>query len=194
MISFIIGEVDSIEKNSVIINNNGIGYEIRVSDSTINKIISLGTNEKLKLYTFMSVKEDSICLYGFLSLSQLQTFNQLITVSGIGPKAAMNILANMSDEDVLFAIASEDTDALSKIPGIGKKTAQRLVLELKDKISLPALRNQSHIESNECTDAIDALCSLGYVRSDVIKIVMEMETENLSAQEIIKIALKFFAK
>ena len=193
MISFIIGKIDSIEKNSVILNNNGIGYEIRVSDSTINKIISLGKNENLKLYTFMSVKEDSICLYGFLSLSQLKTFNQLIKVSGIGPKAAMNILSNMDEESVLLAIASEDINSLSKIPGIGKKTAQRLILELKDKINISS-SDKNYVENDECADAIEALCSVGYQRAQILKIVMEMKTEGMKAQDIIKQVLKLFAK
>ncbi len=193
MISFIEGEVDSIEKNSLILNNNGIGYEIKVSDATINKIISMGKNKNLRLYTFMSVKEDSICLYGFLTLPQLKTFNQLITVSGIGPKAAMNILSNMDEDSLQIAIASEDINSLSKIPGIGKKTAQRLILELKDKINISPC-DESCVKNDECVDALEALCSLGYPRAQILKIIMEMDTQNLNTQDIIRHALKFFAK
>lgn len=186
MISFIIGEVDSIEKNTVILNNNGIGYEIKVADET--KIIT--SDKKLKLYTFMSVKEDSINLYGFCSLAELQTFKKLITVSGIGPKAAMNILANMTQENIYFAIATENIDSLSKIPGVGKKTAQRLILELKDKITLP----DNLPKSDELSDAVEALCSLGYERAQIIKIAVQMQTDGLDAQQIIKQILKLLAK
>lgn len=194
MISFVIGKIDYIGKNSVIINNNDIGYEIKTSDSTINKIIKYGTSEKIKLYTFTCFKEDSISLFGFLAFDELMLFNHLITVSGIGPKAAMNILAFFSVNDISFAIASEDINLLSKIPGIGKKTAQRLVLELKDKINAPTIKNKNEVENNECTDAIEALCSLGYNRSDIIKIIMSMQIKNLSTQKIIKLALKSLAK
>ncbi len=138
----------------------------------------------------MSVKEDSINLYGFCSLAELQTFKKLITVSGIGPKAAMNILANMTQENIYFAIATENIDALSKIPGIGKKTAQRLILELKDKITLP----DNLPKSDELSDAVEALCSLGYERAQIIKIAMQMQTDGLDTQQIIKQILKLLAK
>ena len=138
MIYFLIGEVELLEKNFVVINNNNIGYQIKISDATHKKILDLISNDrkkKIKFYTFMTIKDEIIFLYGFLSREELEIFNQLLSVSGIGPKAAMNILANITHENILSAIANENINLLSSVPGIGKKTAQRLILELKDKIN-----------------------------------------------------------
>ena len=202
MISFVSGQLDTVQNDSVIINNNGIGYEIKVSPETLNNLMSFDA-KNLKLYTFMSVKEDGITLYGFLSHKQLMLFNQLITVSGIGPKAAMNIISGLPLEQICLAIVSEDANLLSKIQGVGKKTAQRLILELKDKVNLvsddelnSAVPNSNSNDSN-MSDAIEALCSLGYARNQVVKTVMQINAENkdsgLTVQQVIKLALKSFS-
>lgn len=182
MISFVIGDIHAVTKNSITLCNNNIGYDIKVSSMTINKLSLDDTN--VKLYTFMNVKEDSITLYGFLSQKELSVFNKLITVSGIGPKVALALLDSFSPDDIYIAIASEDINKLSSCSGVGKKTAQRLVLELKDKME------NIEVVNTEYFDAVEALCSLGYPRNIVNKIVVEVAVTGMTTQEIIKRALK----
>ena len=196
MIYFLIGEVDLLEKNFVVINNCDVGYQIKISDATHKKILDLISNDrkkKIKFYTFMTIKDEIIFLYGFLSREELEIFNQLLSVSGIGPKAAMNILANITHENILSAIANENINLLSSVPGIGKKTAQRLILELKDKINKLDLNISA--DNKNFLEAQEALFSLGYSQSDIIKITTQIknQNQNLSTEEIIKQALKLFA-
>ena len=196
MIYFLIGEVELLEKNFVVINNNNIGYQIKISDATHKKILDLISNDrkkKIKFYTFMTIKDEIISLYGFLSREELEIFNQLLSVSGIGPKAAMNILANITHENILSAIANENINLLSSVPGIGKKTAQRLILELKDKINKLDLNISA--DNKNFLEAQEAHFSLGYSQSDIIKITTQIknQNQNLSTEEIIKQALKLFA-
>ncbi len=196
MIYFLIGEVELLEKNFVVINNNNIGYQIKISDATHNKILDLISSDrkkKIKFYTFMTIKDEIIFLYGFLSREELEIFNQLLSVSGIGPKAAMNILANITHENILSAIANENINLLSSVPGIGKKTAQRLILELKDKINKLDLNISA--DNKNFFEAQEALFSLGYSQSDIIKITTQIknQNQNLTTEEIIKQALKLFA-
>lgn len=196
MIYFLIGEVELLEKNFVVINNNNIGYQIKISDATHKKILDLISNDrkkKIKFYTFMTIKDEIIFLYGFLSREELEIFNQLLSVSGIGPKAAMNILANITHENILSAIANENINLLSSVPGIGKKTAQRLILELKDKINKLDLNISA--DNKNFLEAQEALFSLGYSQSDIIKITTQVknQNQNLTTEEIIKQALKLFA-
>ena len=196
MIYFLIGEVELLEKNFVVINNNNIGYQIKISDATHKKILDLISNDrkkKIKFYTFMTIKDEIIFLYGFLSREELEIFNQLLSVSGIGPKAAMNILANITHENILSAIANENINLLSSVPGIGKKTAQRLILELKDKINKLDLNISA--DNKNFFEAQEALFSLGYSQSDIIKVTTQIknQNQNLSTEEIIKQALKLFA-
>ena len=196
MIYFLIGEVELLEKNFVVINNNNIGYQIKISDATHKKILDLISNDrkkKIKFYTFITIKDEIIFLYGFLSREELEIFNQLLSVSGIGPKAAMNILANITHENILSAIANENINLLSSVPGIGKKTAQRLILELKDKINKLDLNISA--DNKNFLEAQEALFSLGYSQSDIIKITTQIknQNQNLTTEEIIKQALKLFA-
>lgn len=196
MIYFLIGEVELLEKNFVVINNNNVGYQIKISDATHKKILDLISNDrkkKIKFYTFMTIKDEIIFLYGFLSREELEIFNQLLSVSGIGPKAAMNILANITHENILSAIANENINLLSSVPGIGKKTAQRLILELKDKINKFDLNISA--DNKNFLEAQEALFSLGYSQSDIIKVTTQIknQNQNLTTEEIIKQALKLFA-
>lgn len=196
MIYFLIGEVELLEKNFVVINNNNIGYQIKISDATHKKILDLISNDrkkKIKFYTFITIKDEIIFLYGFLSREELEIFNQLLSVSGIGPKAAMNILANITHENILSAIANENINLLSSVPGIGKKTAQRLILELKDKINKLDLNISA--DNKNFLEAQEALFSLGYSQSDIIKVTTQIknQNQNLTTEEIIKQALKLFA-
>lgn len=196
MIYFLIGEVELLEKNFVVINNHDVGYQIKISDATHKKILDLISNDrkkKIKFYTFMTIKDEIVFLYGFLSREELEIFNQLLSVSGIGPKAAMNILANITHENILSAIVNENINLLSSVPGIGKKTAQRLILELKDKINKLDLNISA--DNKNFLEAQEALFSLGYSQSDIIKITTQIknQNQNLTTEEIIKQALKLFA-
>ena len=199
MISYIKGVVTYIYENRIVIENNGIGYNVQVSESTIAK---LSVNEKIiKIFTYMNVKEDGISLFGFLSMEELDIFNKLISVSGVGPKGALSLLSSMEPSKIILAIIADDIAALSKGQGIGKKTAQRIILELKDKIDVFGYSDNfdglsdisiSGINSinSEKQDAVDALLALGFGRSETIKTVTEIDNDSLNSSEIIKIALK----
>ena len=196
MVSFVSGTLDMIFDNFVIVDNNGIGYQINISSSTVSKLPQKG--HYIKLYTYMNVKDDNISLYGFTSMEEIQVFNMLIAVSGIGPKGALTILAVLAPSQLMLSIVSDDVAALSKVPGIGKKTAQRLILELKDKVKTNHVFNaDTSTYSNETDhaninkqDAIDALLVLGYSRSESVKAVIEVTQADTPLEEIIKLALK----
>ncbi len=198
MISFITGTVESLMDGAVIINNGGIGYLIQVSAATMTKLPK--DRESVKLHTYMSVREDGFSLFGFLTQEELKMFNMLITVSGIGPKVAMGLLAAIPPKDLMLAIVTGDTSAICKAQGIGKKTAGRLVLELKDKISTGEIMDNIDgvispqqtlsAASSEKQDAIEALMALGYGKSDSVKTVMEIALPGMTADSIIRLALK----
>ena len=188
MIAYIKGTVDYISDQTVVIENQGIGYVISASSATLSR---LPRNETVQIYTYMQVKEDGMSLFGFLSQEELQLFRLLISVSGIGPKVGMAILGIMSPAQIMAAIVNQDAAAFSKVPGVGKKTAQRITLELQDKIKAT---NQDEgtvtLASSEKQDAIEALLSLGYGRSESMKAVLAVATEDMAADQIIRLALK----
>jgi len=199
LISYIKGAVTYIYENRIVIENNGIGYNVQISENTRAK---LSVSDKIiKIFTYMNVKEDGISLFGFLSMEELDIFNKLISVSGVGPKGALSVLSSMEPSKIILAIIADDISALSKGQGIGKKTAQRIVLELKDKVDAFGYSNSfgglsdtgisgiNNINS-EKRDAVDALLALGFGRSETIKTVTEIVGDSLNSSEIIKIALK----
>ena len=215
MISFIKGRLEEISEQSIVLETGGIGYRVQASPQTISRLPGLhgravrgaseqpGSNEEIKIHTYMHVKEDGITLYGFLSGEEIDIFNLLILVSGIGPKVALGILGAMEPQQIMLAIISEDFAALSKAPGIGKKTAQRIVLELKDRIkSHDAIEMSDAADShrsmsmgtNEKQDAIDALLTLGYSRSESVKVVLETALPGMNTEQIIKSSLRKLAK
>ena len=200
MISYIKGIISYINESYIIVENNGIGYNIQVSQNTRSRL-SIDSEKIIKIYTYMNVKDDGISLFGFLSMDELEIFNKIISVSGIGPKGALSILSVMTPNDIVLAVITEDINAFSKGQGIGKKTAQRIVLELKDKVDSFGYTNKSSIDSSitassinnmdsEKQDAINGLLALGFEKSQTVKAVMESEGENLTSAEIIKSALK----
>jgi len=200
MISYIKGMLEEISEQSIILETGGIGYRVHVSPQTIARIPRSG--DKIKLHTYMHVKEDGIALYGFLSGEEINMFNLLILVSGIGPKVALGILAIMEPHQVMLAIISEDFAALSNAPGVGKKTAQRIVLELKDRVKglgaagIPdTVTGQKSVSmgTNEKQDAIEALLALGYSRGESVKAVMETALPDMNTKQIIKSALRKLA-
>ena len=188
MIAYIKGTVDRITEQSVVIENQGIGYVISAAPSTLSR---LPRNEEVQIHTYMQVKEDGMSLFGFLSQEELQLFRLLISISGIGPKVGIAILGIMSPSQVMAAIANQDAVAFSKVPGVGKKTAQRITLELQDKIKTTS-RDEGIVTlaSSDKQDAIEALLSLGYGRNESMKAVLAVAVEDMAADQIIRLALK----
>lgn len=192
MISYIKGIITYKTNTFVVVECNGIGYKIFVSSATLS---SLNENETIMIYTFMNVKEDDISLFGFLTQQEQTIFHQLLSVSGIGPKGALAFLSEMTPEEIIIAILSEDIKTLSKAPGIGKKTAQRLILELKDKVKTEEITQQtSQKDTSEKWEAVEALTSLGYSRSEAVQAVNACYKEGLSVEETLKLSFKKLTK
>lgn len=204
MISYIRGEVIDKNDSSVVIDVNGIGYEVFVPNRVLGSIDR--STGPVELYTYLQVKEDGLSLFGFTSKQDLRTFKLLITVSGIGPKGALSILSNTSTENLILYVVSEDVKAISKLPGIGAKTAGKLVLELKDKFSLSDtlkvdqailtpdkadFREESALASAARDEAIAALVSLGYSASESVKAVRSVQNaEEMTSEQLLKASLK----
>ena len=193
MYSYIIGVITHKEEGKIALENNGIGYEINVSNQTLGTFTF--ENEPVKLYTYLVVREDEMSLYGFSTLEEKDLFLKLITVSGIGPKMALGILSEISISALMSAIASEDVRLLSKIKGIGKKTAERLVLELKDKINpLEAMSRGADIsypvDDSIFDDAVTTLTNLGISKNDAYNLVKQVANKDDSLEDIITKALR----
>ena len=199
MYAFIRGRLEEVDNSCVCLNCNGVGYEIFIPESVEAKLPPIG--EELTLYTYLSVREDAHILYGFLSKADKQIFKMLLSVSGIGPKGALSILSVLSPTELRFAILAGDDKQISKAPGIGKKMAQKLIIELKDKIDLgdtlaegllPAEENSS--DNRNKKDAMDALVALGYSATESMQAVSSVpDVSQLSVEDIIKQALKALA-
>ncbi|HIT86905.1 MAG TPA: Holliday junction branch migration protein RuvA [Candidatus Coprocola pullicola] len=192
MISYIKGTITHKGETFVVLECQGIGYKISVSDTTLSR---LDQQQETMLYTFLYVKEDSISLFGFLTEQEQSLFERLLSVSGIGPKGALGFLSQMTPQEIVLAIVSEDIRALTKAPGVGKKTAQRLVLELKDKVKAEDALKETHLEQKQENsgakwEAIEGLTALGYSKSEAVKAVHASYQEGLSVEEILKLALK----
>lgn len=196
MISYLKGILKHIFQDTIIIEVNNIGYQVFVSSHTLTHLPKEGNI--IEIYTHMNVREDNISLFGFLTINELDCFDMLINVSGIGPKVALGILSTLRPQDINKAIIIEDINLLTKAPGIGKKTAQRIILELKDKLKINSTFNyddnleQYYETSNNSTkqEAIEALIALGYSQIDATNSVISVYSENLKLEEIIKLSLK----
>ena len=190
MISYIEGKLIEKNDNSIIIDNNGLGYEIFVSFNTISQLPLL--NESVKILTYMQVREDGIALYGFATKEEKDVFTKLISISGIGPKNAIAILSGFPLSDLIVAIVSENTKMISKIKGLGAKTAERIVLELKDKLTIiPSSENQSVIQDlTVIDDATETLIALGINKNDAYKLAKANWVEGSSIEDIITKVLK----
>lgn len=200
MIGYVKGILEEIEEDCVIVDVNGLGIRILTGGALASQMLAPGN--EVKIYTYTYVKEDAFQLYGFISKDELSLFKKLITVSGIGPKGAASILSAFSAEDLRYAIYAGDIKTISKAPGIGKKTAERLVLELKDKVELDyqadtllgqlADETVGSTEPNNRKDAIDALTALGYSSMDAAKAVKQADPNaDMDAEDILKAALKY---
>lgn len=172
MISSLRGKLVQINNDSIVIDINGVGFLINVSQNTLNKMYEINTN--VSIYTHLVVREDDLVLYGFASQEEKKMFLNLITVSGVGPKAAISILSGLPLKSLAFAIVAQDVKTLSKIKGVGKKTAERLIVDLKEKVvkenatlisAMGDLDNEENVLANE---ALEAMCSLGIARAEAL--------------------------
>lgn len=198
MYAYIKGELAEINTDHIVIEAGGIGYQVFISLQTFDYLPSVG--EDLKIYTYLYLREDAMILYGFLTKDDLELFKLLISVSGIGPKGGLAILSTLEADDLRFAILSGDAKAISKAPGVGGKTAQRVILELKDKLSLEDAfeAKTEHVQKNVAAaggsvknDAVMALTALGYSSTESLKAVSAVEiTEDMDVEEVLKAALK----
>ncbi len=201
MFYYLNGNLEYRDANTCVIDCGGVGYKLTVSlttsDSLVNKM-----NQNVKLYTYLAVREDGIELFGFASNEERACFNQLISVSGVGPKAAMSILSTMTPDSFSLAICTEDVKAISKAQGIGAKTAARIVLELKDKISKDmmsagakseAVKSAAMPMSSSLSEAAEALMVLGYDKNTVLGVLRGMDAQKTDVGELIKAALKKLA-
>lgn len=195
MISFVKGIIDDITEDGIVVESGSIGYNIFLPSSSAFQI-----GESVKIYTYLSVREDAMQLYGFRTKEERRMFKLLIGVSGIGPKGALGILSNLSVSELQMAVMAEDSKLIAKSPGIGPKTAKKLILELKDKVSeysnIPAAAVDSPSgtdTSDSFSEAVDALCTLGYSATEAHKAVSSAKallSESAGTEEYIKMALK----
>lgn len=203
MVAYVNGILESIEEGNAVIDVNGIGINVNISGSTMDRMPGIG--EMVKVYTYTNVKEDAFTLFGFLSRDELSLFKLLITVNGIGPKGGLAILSVMSPDDLRFAIIAGDSASIAKAPGIGKKTAERITLELKDKIKVTedSLLSQGgdSLDGDLLGDnlsakdeTVAALVALGYNNSDAMRTVRKVlgteEGAAANTEDLLKLALK----
>ena len=193
MYSYIKGTVEEIYIDSIVVENNGIGYKINVSSNTI---MNLQVGEATKIYTKLIVREDDMSLCGFVSREELKMFELLTSVSKIGPKVALSILSFASPAQLGAYILSEDIGKLSKAPGVGKKTAERIVLELKDKVDKNNIEFEPTLLSQKPTlisqdESVDALVALGYTLSESKEAVQKCKKDGMNTESIIKKALTY---
>ena len=195
MISYIKGRLEAKNLDNVIIEVGGIGYKIFMSANSMDRLGETGT--EVKVHTYMRVREDDISLYGFCTNEELKMFEQLLGVSGVGAKSALSILANISPPSFALAIITGDLNTLKSLPGIGAKSAQRMILELKDKMKTQEaiepefIPVQNTVKNDKAKDAIEALQVLGYSRRDIDLAISKIDTNELSVEDIIKQGLKY---
>lgn len=203
MIQYIQGTLAGVGENAVVVDNHGIGYQISVPLSVLERMPALG--KEVKIYTYLHVREDVLQLFGFLSMDDLEVFRQLITVNGIGPKGGLGILSVMTADDLRFAVLADDAKSISKAPGIGAKTASKLILELKDKLKVKdvvesalergeaevAQSGTDALQGQKVSEAVEALVALGYPAAEAMKAVRQIPvTEDMSTEDLLKQSLK----
>lgn len=205
MFYYVNGELALREAQAAVIDCGGVGYRLTVSLNTSESLSGL-ENKRVKLFTYLQVREDGVELYGFKEQAELNLFRLLIGVSGVGPKAAMAILSIMTPDRFAYAVCTEDIKGIAKAQGVGAKTAARVVLELKDKISKDVMTGATDTSmptavreaagaapSGKLAEATDALTVLGYSRSEILNVLRGIDTQNLTLEQIITAALKRFA-
>lgn len=202
MIAHLNGVCAEVQADKVVVDVNGIGFEVFVPASTVSQMPGIG--EAVMLYTYMSVREDGMSLYGFLTRDELSVFRLLISVNKVGPKGALGILSALGVDDLRFAIVTGDTGAIARAPGIGRKTAERLVLELRDRLNADEfLRGYEErgedsakdaFASGAADEAVLALTALGYAQTDAMRAVRSAKKQSgdaeLDTEALLKAALK----
>ena len=200
MFAYLIGTVAEVSQESLVLEVNRIGYHIRIPASAVSLLPPVG--EEVKIYTYTSVREDAIALFGFLRKDDLEMYRQLISVSGIGPKAGLSVLSVLSADEIRLAVISQDEKAIAKAPGIGRKTAQRIILELKDRISLEDAFSPGEEAATSMAaagqgasgqarqEAVEALTALGYSASDALRAVNAAAQEEMDVEDLLKAALR----
>ncbi len=204
MISYIRGPLIEMDEDMIVVEAGNVGYNIRVPLSVLESLPGIG--KEVRVYTYLQIREDAMSLFGFLSRQDLKMFKQLLGVSGIGPKGALALLSAMRPEDLRLAIISGDTKAISRAPGIGSKTAQRVILDLKDRISVDqlvpeALPGEKSGESPGSSgfgdagkEAVDALVALGYSAMEAAKAVRQVEiSQSMTGEQVLKASLRHLA-
>lgn len=203
MISFLKGFIEEKSEKSIFLDVQGVGYEIYMPTGSTSRLP--GAGQEVKIYTYLQISENAIGLYGFLTKDELNVFKQLITVNGIGPKGAVGILSTLSANELRLAVLADDDRTIAKAPGIGAKTAKKLILELKDRFHLEDALEEiaetpeisGHTQSDrkeERTEALQALVALGYSNSDALKAVRMADTGvQMSTEDLLKAALKQLA-
>lgn len=199
MFAYLKGTIIDISEDNLILEVGDIGYNIKISATTAGNLPSVGS--KVQIYTYTCVREDSFSLYGFLTRDDLEFFKLLITVNGIGPKGGLGILSALTAEQLRLAILSQDAKTIAKAPGIGAKSAQRILLDLKDKVSLEDslytkeanayAENRASVLSSAATEAVEALTALGYSGADALRAVNQVEEkDSMDVETLLKAALK----
>ncbi len=208
MFYYISGKLAMANPSTAVIDAGGVGYKLTISENTYNSLPPRHTVDAptAKLFTYMAVREDGIELFGFASEQELSSFKLLLTVSGVGPKAAISILSLLTPEKFALAVCTEDRKTISKANGIGPKTAARVILELKDKLmketdlseaaqaSFTESASPTRTNSGKLSEAQDALMVLGYSRSEALNVLKNIDTQSLGLEEIIKKALTLLMK
>lgn len=197
MISYIKGELAAVGEEQVVVEVQGIGYGIFMPGQAMTMLPPIGS--EVKIHTYLNVREDAMQLFGFLTKDDLKVFRLLIGVNGIGPKGGLNILSKMTPDDLRFAVLAGDVKAISAAPGIGKKTAEKLIIELKDKLNIDdVLTKEEEVMSvplggaDMQSEAVQALVALGYGSAESLKAVKKVPmTETMTVEELLKQSLKF---
>ena len=200
MFAYLKGVFDSRTMDYIVVDVNGVGYKIFMSENSMKEIGEIG--KEIKVHTYVKVREDDISIYGFASCEELRMFELLISVSGIGAKSAITILSNIEPSTFAAAVVSDDVNVLKKLPGVGAKSAQRIILELKDKLkalnveeSGATSNSKVEIPNNEnVEDLISALQVLGYSRRDIENIIPKLDCNNTGLEDLIKKALSLLSK
>ena len=191
MISYVSGIVEYVDTEKVVVDNHGIGISVFMTNDDLSVI---GEGEEVKLHTYFNVKEDAMQLYGFLNRENLEMFKLLLTVNKVGPKIALGILSTCPGDMLKMSIVSGDSKTIASSPGVGAKTAERIVLELKDKIEIDGVEDfvpeNGSADSSLSNDVVDALVELGYSKSEAISAVKRIdETDDMSVEDMLKKAL-----
>jgi Holliday junction DNA helicase RuvA len=201
MYAYIKGTLEIKTAQYVVVETAGIGYKIFMSETAIDKLGEIGT--QVKIHTYLRVREDDMSLYGFNTNEELRMFELLLSVSGVGAKSAIVILSNITPSSFALAVITDDVSKLKKLPGIGPKTAQRIILELKDKLKavedtdkgeLEEMLSKKEADSEKVSEAMSALQVLGYTRKEIEKAFEQFDKSDLSVEDIIKKGLLFLAK